>query len=647
MKLSAMFSDHAVLQREQRVPVWGWTKPRLRVRVKLGDVATEMLAGADGRFLVMLPPMLAGGPFTLEVSTHDPDEHVVCKDILVGEVWLCSGQSNMEMLLSSTGEDGEREIAGANHPQLRTITIPRLALAGRQSDVVASWQVCRPETAGSFSAVGYHFARSLQQRLGVPVGLVNSSWGGTRVEAWISRESLVEEPELRLEVERYDATCHSPEFWAAVDPYDISDDTQRAALISDKEAWPADPGNQGVAKGWARPDFDDCGWQTMPLPTSWQNAGHEFSGVLWFRRSVDVPAAWASKDLLLGIGSVDKTDVTYFNGEQVGATGKGFEQDHWNVPRAYRVPGRLVKAGWNVVAVRAYSFIYHGGLIGPAEKMRICLATGDVHAEVSLVGDWRFTVEHNLGLVAASTLQLSGPGNAQTAGILFDNMIAPVVPYGLRGALWYQGESNTINALRYRALLARMIRDWRHVWGQGDFAFLTVQLANFMEAQPYQEKSTWALVREAQLQSLELPETGVAVAIDIGDAIDIHPRNKRDVGGRLAQWALTRTYGLAGVPSGPIFSDATIARNGIRLRFRHVGGGLVAKGGPLRTFVIAGDDHRFLPADAVIEGDSVLVSSPQVLRPSAVRYAWADNPDGANLYNAEGCPASPFRSDAW
>ncbi|MFZ4397271.1 MAG: sialate O-acetylesterase [Kiritimatiellia bacterium] len=399
MKLAAMFSDHAVLQRGRQVPVWGWTKAGLRVRVTLGEAKAETCAGTDGRFLTWLPPMPAGGPFTMEIQTPDPDERAVVPDVLVGEVWICSGQSNMEWTLCLSGRDGFREMTSAHHPRLRTIKIPRMVLPGRQSDVAAAWQVCSPDSAGAFTAVGYYFARMLQERLeNVPVGLIDSSWGGTRIESWISREALVEDPQLRLELERCDATSNTPDYWAEVDPYDLRNEVQCQNYLQRKQGgYPADPGNLGVEQGWARTDFDDAAWSNLTLPAVWQNAGHEYSGVFWFRRQVDVPAAWAGKDLLLGIGAVDKIDVTYFNGEQVGATGQHFDQQYWNVPRVYRVPGRLVKAGLNVVAVRAYSFIYQGGLIGPKARMELRPEDVAEGAGVSLAGDWRYAVEHNLG----------------------------------------------------------------------------------------------------------------------------------------------------------------------------------------------------------------------------------------------------------
>ena len=647
MKLAALFGDHAVVQRERAIPVWGWTKPLLRVRVTLGEQVAETQAATDGRFLARLPPMPAGGPFTLEVNSPDPDERVVVKDVMVGEVWICSGQSNMEFTLASSGADGEAESAQADLPTLRHICIPRAARWGRQSDVDAAWQVCTPETAPGFTAVGYHFGRALQRRLGVPVGLLNTAWGGTRVEAWTSRESLVEEPELRLDVERFEATLNGSAYWDAMDPFDPADPTQGQAPLAAQSTYPVDAGNRGAERGWARLELDDSAWATMPLPGTWQNAGHKHSGIFWFRREVELPKAWKGKDLLLGVGAVDKIDITYFNGEQVGATGRGFDEQHWNVPRTYRVPGKLMCAGRNVVAVRANSFAFDGGLIGPANKMFVALADGGDGTRLPLAGDWRYTIEQDFGVVQPIAKPM-GPGNPNSLGILFDNMIAPLVPYALRGAIWYQGESNASNAPRYGSLLTRMIRDWRHVWGQGDFAFLTVQLANFQPPQVYQPGSTWALVREGQVETLKLPETGLAVAIDIGDATDIHPKNKRDVGLRLAQWALSRIYGQGGIPGGPLFESATIEPRGVRIRFRDVGEGLVVRGGgALRTFAIAGLNRKFISATAVIEGETLLVSSAEVTEPMAVRYAWADNPDGANLANAHGFPASPFRTDAW
>lgn len=640
MKLAALFSDHAVLQRGIGIPVWGWTRPRTRVRATLGSVAAaETQSGADGRFLLRLPPLPAGGPYRLEVVAPVASERVAVEDVWVGEVWLASGQSNMEMSLSSTGYV-EPEPAC---PGLRMITVPRLAMAGRQSDVTAAWQVASEETIGGFSAAAYHFARRLHRELGVTVGILHTSWGGTRVEAWTSRETLVQHPRTRDEVARYEATTFAPSWWKPFGDRDPSDASQGAGL--DAAAFPDDPGNRGELDGWARTDFDDAAWKLRPVPSRWQDFGENYSGVFWYRRSVTVPATWAGRDLVLEIGAVDKHDITYFNGVRVGATGTGKEQNHWNALRSYRVPGKLVTAGRVTVAVRAYSFVFHGGMIGPAQGMRLRPAAGG--ESLPLAGEWRVRCEHNLGLVVPPAAVL-GPGNPNSPGILFDNMVAPLAPYALRGAVWYQGESNAgSEAGDYGRQLTDMIADWRHTWGQGNFAFVTVQLANFGAAAPHQPHSAWALVREGQSATLADPAAGLAVAVDIGDAIDIHPRNKRDVGLRLAQWALARTYGRPIVPSGPLFDRMVLEGDRIRICFRHVVGGLVARGGALAAFVIAGSDRVFAPAEAAIEGDTVIVRAPAVREPVAVRYAWADNPEGCNLFNAEGLPASPFRTDVW
>lgn len=629
MKLASLFSDHAVLQREISVPVWGWTKPLVRVRVSLGAFTSETLSGVEGDFFTRLPPMPAGGPFELRVSVDgETSESFSAKDIWVGEVWLASGQSNMEWTMTQCGEKSADDIQHSRLPGLRMITIPRSANLGHPRDVEAKWLVSSEKTAGFYSATAFYFARKIHAELGVAVGILHSSWGGTFIEAWTDRSTLVANPDLKDWVARYEVTLNNPERW------------KPAAA---NRTYPVDSGNAGEEKNWQASDFNDTPWSEMTLPQTWQSAGHMHSGIFWFRKTVVVPKEWAGKDLELELGAIDKQDTTYFNGAKIGATGKGLEETHWNALRRYKIAGNLVKVGPNVVAVRVYSFVYHGGLIGPASEMKLALSEKEA---LPLHGAWRFQIEEDFGNVLPIAPP-PGPGSPNSPHILFDNMIAPLVSYAIRGALWYQGESNAGNAAKYRRMLADLITSWRHVWGQGDFAFLTVQLANYMNPMPYQATSTWAFLREAQTQSLELANTGLAVAIDIGEATDIHPKNKKDVGERLAQWALAKTYGKPVVPSGPIFSELAIEGSRIRLRFKNIGKGLHAKGGPLKTFVVAGLDKNFQEARAEIEGDAIVVQSERVAEPVAVRYAWADNPLGSNLYNADGFPASPFRTDTW
>lgn len=633
MKLSSLFCDHAVVQRDIAVPVWGWTKPLVQVKARLGGRAADSMSGTDGKFMIRLPPMPAGGPYDLEVTAADGGGTFVARDIWVGEVWLASGQSNMEFTLSALkGKANADELAQAGIPRLRMINIPRVAYLGRQSDVEAGWQVSTPESARTFSAVAYYFAKRLGEELGVAVGIVNSSWGGTLVEPWTSREALVRHPDTSAWVTRYEANVHAPAAWAGTTKLSIS-------------KYPADPGNEGEGKGWARCDCDEGEWAEIQLPRPWQSAGYHHSGVFWFRKTVDIPAAWAGRDLVLRTGAVDKQDITYFNGVKVGATGKAFEEQYWNRPREYQVPGRLVKAGHTMIAVRAYSFVFFGGMIGPADAMSLG-PVGEGSPSMPLAGIWRCREEHDLGLVAAGGNVL-GPGNPNSPHILYDSMIAPLIPYGLRGAIWYQGESNLHNGAQYQRLLTDMIRCWRWDWGQGDFPFLIVQLANHLAAASYDDGSTWAILREAQMKTLAEPGTGLAVTIDIGDAADIHAPNKTDVGRRLAQWALATTYGQPVAASGPLYCKMVIEGSVIRLYFDHVGGGLVARGGTLKTFFMAGLNRLFHEATAVIDGRTVVVSCPEIPEPVAVRYAWADNPEGCNLYNVDGLPASPFRTDTW
>ncbi len=643
MKLAALFSDHAVLQRGISVPIWGWTQPRTRVQATLGKYAASSISGDDGKFVIRLPPMPAGGPFELEVRALPYAEKCVARDIYVGEVWLASGQSNMAFALWETGTQDEK---AASDDRLRMITIPRNALVCPQSDVTAKWMTTSPGSARNFSAVAYYFARKLRAELGVAVGIVNSSWGGTIVEAWTSREALVRNPDTRHITLGYESMINSTEFWRTFQGVDVLNSEERNKVRVNGKEYPADPGNEGQGMGWSSAGLDDSAWQTMNLPNLWQTAGHNYSGIFWFRKSVVLPPEWAGRDLILGIGAVDKQDIAYFNGEEVGRTGTGFEMQHWGTPREYKVPGRLVKAGKNVIAVRAYSFVYAGGLTGPVDKMQVALADDSGEA-ISIAGEWLYKNERNFGLVKPAVI--AGPGWCNSPYILYDSMIAPLVPYAIKGAIWYQGESNSENAAEYHSMLISMIRSWRYAWGQGDFPFLIVQLASYMDACKYQETCAWdyAMIRDAQLRALKEPETGLAVAIDIGEARNIHPKNKLDVGLRLSQWALAKTYGRAIVSSGPLYSGMTIEDSSLRIRFDNVGGGLVARGGRLDTFMVAGNARVFYPAAAIIDGSTVVVQSPEVPNPVAARYAWAANPEGCNLYNVEGLPASPFRTDNW
>ena len=625
MKLAPLFSDHMVLQRDQPVPVWGWSQPGDTIAVECAGQKKTTIADSTGKWLVTLDPLLA---------SHEPRELVAgdcrVKNILVGDVWLCSGQSNMQWPVKES-LNGSAEVAAANHPRIRLFTVPRQAVLDPQVDVAATWQVCTPATIAQFSAVGYFFGRELLGKLDVPIGLIDSSWGGTRVEAWTSRDALWTDAELRNEIQMYEKWTQTPAGRAVRESHQLSK-TNIDTWI--KSLGKPDPGNIGHAQGWAARDLDEAAWPTMPIPSGWQLHQHNFSGVFWFRRTVDVPAAWAGKDLVLHLGSADKTDTTYFNNVQVGAI--GFEsKSPWNTPRVYRIPGQLVQPGRNVIATRVYSNVYQGGLVGPANAMQLKFDS----ASIPLAGQWRYKVEHNLGLTPM-VFSSPGPGNANTATILHNSMIAPLAPAALRGVIWYQGESNAGNARHYRNLFPLLINDWRRTFEQAHLPFFYVELANYTAVQKLPVESGWAELREAQAFALQLPHTGVASAIDVGDADDIHPKNKQEVGKRLALAALAQVHGVPVVPGGPCYKSHTIEGDTVRIEFDNVAAGLNAHG-PLKGFAVAGTDGKFEWAEASIDGKTVVIHAGQ---PAAVRYAWANNPIG-NLYNSVGLPAMPFRTD--
>ena len=412
-----------------------------------------------------------------------------------------------------------------------------------------------------------------------------------------------------------------------------------------------DEGDNGVAAHWEAPDFDDSAWQTMPVPGTWEVSGvpgfEAFDGLVWFRRAATIPPAWEGKDLTLRICAADDSDATYFNGTRVGRT-----SGNWTDPRTYAVPGNLVKAGKAVITVRIMDCAFAGGFAGSADEMSLCAASAPVSEAIPLAGDWR---------CRRSDLKQwpNGPGfptppqppGARTMDFaaMLNGMAAPIAPFAMRGVIWYQGESNAHEAELYAQLLPVMIREWRAAWQQKAMPFGIVQLANFQPDQPDQPApGGWALLREAQEQTVRtVPQTGLAVAVDIGEAANIHPINKQELGRRLALWATAQVYGGEKIEfSGPIYRGMKKDGDKIVIEFGHVGAGLeTSDGAEPGGFAVAGDDGKFVWAHAKIDGNRVIVWSEQVAKPAAVRYAWANNPAKANLRNKDGLPASPFRTD--
>lgn len=631
LRLAALFSEHMVLQREKPLPIWGWGNAGETITVTCAGVETQGITDENGAWKVTFPALQAGGPFTMAISSAS--EKINICDVLIGDVWICSGQSNMEWPLQAA-DNGDEEVAAANHPTIRLFTVPQKSVAEPLPDVEASWLPCTPQNASSFSAVGYFFGREMNKELGVPIGLINTSWGGTIAEAWTSREALLAEKELAPLVELYESEV-LPNYGELAAKY------QHDLTYWETEVMPKDAGNSGLRDGWASVDFDSSAWPVMELPQLWQAAGLDFNGVVWFRHVVNLSADWRAGEITLAIGACDKGDDTYVNGIRVGGIAQADRADSWCVQREYTFPAELLHPGKNVIAVRVHSTIYGAGMTGPKQSMILKNAAGD---KLQLAGNWQYQVEQQFPPAVAPPAMPQGPGNPNTPYALYSGMIAPLIPFAIAGAIWYQGESNADRAKEYQTLFPTMISDWRNRWGVGDFPFYFVQLANFNSGSDTPQTSNWAELREAQSMTLSLPNTGMAVTIDIGEGNDVHPRNKQEVGRRLALNALAQNYSCDIEYSGPRFSRLEVAGNKLRVIFDHIDKGLrTTDGEAVSGFALAGADGIFYVAEATIDNNSVLVSSSAVPLPLSVRYGWAGNP-ACNLYNSAGLPASPFRS---
>jgi len=610
-----IFCDHAVLQQGREVPVWGTADEGERVVVEIAGRTAEAVA-KDGRWLARLPELPVGGPYTLTIRGTNT---VTLQDVLVGEVWICGGQSNMERQLGPRpGQKPiigwERETAAANVPQLRDFYVPEVTSPVPLAEVKGSWTVCTPETAPDFPAVGYFFARALMQARGVPVGLIHTAWGGTPAESWTSARTLATLPGFAqtlalLAEQNRDPVGAARRYHEALAQWCREHDAGTSA-----------------ATPWSADVLPTEGWTKSEEPGLWEQSGLPgFDGIVWLRKEFELPAAAATGEATLDLGAIDDIDTTWVNGVEVGETG------FYSTPRSYRVPAGLLRAGRNVIAVRVLDTAGGGGFWGKPVQMAL---RPDAGGAVSLAGTWLRKVSATM---AATGKPPVNPGmGSGVPSVLHNAMIAPLQPYAIRGAIWYQGEANNGAPQAYRHLLPATIADWRAGWGQGDFPFLFVQIAPFKEMSPE--------IREAQFQIWqETKNTAMVVTTDCGDAEDIHPADKRPVGERLALAARALAYGESVEYSGPAFAAAKFEGGKAVVSFTHLGGGLVAAGGTLRGFEVAGADGVFHPAAARIVGETVEVLSPAIAAPVAVRYGWANVPD-CNLFNAAGLPASPFRA---
>lgn len=648
IEMPSIFSDNMVLQQKSDVSFWGKADANLNITLS-GSWGTQSksVVKSDGTFLLKLKTPKAGGPYTVTLKVGD--NTITYKNVLIGEVWICSGQSNMEMPMmgwppSSIVEGSEEAIKNANNENIRLFTVTRAISVKKEFDCIGNWEVMTPGTTANFSATAFFFGKKLYDELKIPIGLIHTSWGGTPAEAWTEAEHLQQLGDFNNiieDIKNSEADYAQYKIWLnnhrVIDVRNADVETHWENLNCDDDAVP-------------EITFDDSIWRVMKLPTDWEYTEvGTFDGIVWFRKKIQIPDDWVKHDLILNLGPIDDCDRSYVNGKLVGA----YEKDgFWQTDRVYKVAKELVQTNELVIAVRVTDTQGGGGLWGVPEKLNVKLDGTD--KVISLAGEWKylpvaeyreqkffvFGVEKNdYNQKPKLKFELS----AYSPTTLYNAMINPLVPYNIRGAIWYQGESNTGNPKQYEKLFPLMIKSWRDNWHLGDFPFYFVQIAPYnYGAQTFSE-----LLREAQFKSLSVKNSGMVVTLDIGNPNDIHPSNKKDVGERLALWALAKDYNKKVAYSGPIYKSMKIQKDKIQLSFDYAKNGLVIK--ELKgenNFMIAGSDKVFKKAKVKVEGNKLIVYSDEVKNPVAVRYAFTNISMGT-LFNKDGLPSSSFRTDDW
>lgn len=630
ISLPSLVSDGMVLQRDTEINIWGWGSPGEKVRVKFDRKTFSTLTDHTGKWMIKIPPMKAGGPHSMEIRGRNT---IIIKDILAGDVWFCSGQSNMVLNMERVKERYPSDIAAADYPQIRNFFIPTVSDATREHDEVppGKWIAASPTNVLGFGALTYFFARDLYDEYKVPIGIINSSVGGTPIEAWISKEGFSEFPLLsKRSANLRDTAWLNPVMKTAAKALEM--------MQKPPENYP--PADRGISGPipWFDNSYVPEGWKKFWLPGYWEDQGiKDLDGIVWFRKEVIVPESMAGKPAKLFMGRIVDADNVWVNGTEAGGITYQYP------PRRYELKEEILRPGRNIIVVKVTNNSGKGGFV--PDKPYFLVIGKD---SIDLRGEWLYKV----GQAFRTASPVPGSGvqrismQDEPAG-LYNTMVAPLVNYRIKGFLWYQGETNTSRPNEYSGLLRTLITDWRNKWNQGPLPFLYVQLANFMEVRYLPAESQWAALRNSQLKALSVPNAAMAVTIDAGEWNDIHPLEKKVVGERLALAAKRLAYkNDAIVYSGPIIKSVTGEGDKLILEFEHTGSGLAVKGGgDLNCFELAGSDRKFVWAEASVENNKVVVRSKEITQPVYVRYAWADNPESANLYNAEGLPASPFEAE--
>ena len=645
--MPSIWSDNMVLQQQTDVKIWGKGSPNEEIEINCSwGKFVNFKPKSDSTWEVVVETPKAGGPYEITISTAI--ETLIYKNILVGEVWLCSGQSNMEMPLKGWPPkdiiiNSDEEIKNANNPSIRLFTVIRKASLNETNDCEGIWEICDSNSASNFSATAYFFGKQLFSKLNIPIGLIHSSWGGTPAESWTNKKFLSSFSEYDSILQNIENAIPQEQKYT---DWLKSFNTVSTSVSKGEEGWFELNFNDSDCH---KIDYDDNNWPAMQLPTKWEESDvGEFNGVVWFRKQIKLPETWLDKELTIELGPIDDYDITYINGNKVGSQ---LVSGNWKTNRIYSIPSEINNRPVISISVRVYDHRGGGGIYGEKDLMNLTLESSD--EKISLAGEWKYfpVAEFNgreffvLGDKENHLENRPYVGNyfsGHVPSTLYNGMISPLTKYAIKGTIWYQGESNTDNPIQYERLFPNLINSWRNEWGY-DFPFYFVQIAPYTN---YGELKNSAYLRDAQRKTLNVTKTGMAVTLDIGDINNIHPANKFDVGKRLALIALANEYGNDVVYSGPLFKSMMIAGNRIELYFDHIGSGLELKNKNENLFLIAGADKKFEPADVRIVGEKVIVSSKNILTPLAVRYAWTNNSEGT-LFNKEGLPASSFRTDGW